>query len=56
MCSSAEAIEGMVKEAEKFKLTHAKNKLESYCFNMKTTLDDEKVKDKSIPLKKSGIL
>ena len=43
---SKEAIEGMVKEAEKFKLTHAKNKLESYCFNMKTTLDDEKVKDK----------
>merc|ERR1712080_675090 len=24
----------------------AKNGLESYCFNMKTTLDDEKVKDK----------
>merc|ERR1712241_1249758 len=24
----------------------AKNELESYCFNMKTTLDDEKVKDK----------
>ena len=43
---SKEAIEGMVKEAEKFKLTHAKNKLESCCFNMKTTLDDEKVKDK----------
>merc|ERR1712228_472761 len=24
----------------------AKNGLESYCFNMKTTIDDEKVKDK----------
>ena len=43
---SKEAIEGMVKEANKFHLTHAKNGLDSYCFNMKTTLDDEKVKDK----------
>merc|ERR1711945_65586 len=40
--------------AEKFKAeddkqkdrVSAKNELESYCFNMKTTLDDEKVKDK----------
>jgi len=44
----------MVNDAEKFKAEDekqkerisAKNGLESYCFNMKTTLDDEKVKDK----------
>ena len=44
----------MVNDAEKFKADDekqkerisAKNGLESYCFNMKTTLDDEKVKDK----------
>merc|ERR1712098_887412 len=43
----------MVNDAEKFKAeddkqkerVSAKNELESYCFNMKTTLDDEKVKD-----------
>merc|ERR1712212_842950 len=43
-----------VNDAEKFKADDekqkerisAKNGLESYCFNMKTTLDDEKVKDK----------
>merc|ERR1739841_204330 len=51
---SKEDIERMVNEAEKFKAEDdkqkdrisAKNGLESYCFNMKTTLDDEKVKDK----------
>merc|ERR1719510_2058686 len=51
---SKEDIERMVNEAEKFKddddkqkeRISAKNSLESYCFNMKTTLDDEKVKDK----------
>merc|ERR1712000_140093 len=51
---SKEEIEKMVKDAEKFKAEDdkqkdrisAKNGLESYCFNMKTTLDDEKVKDK----------
>merc|ERR1711983_134321 len=44
----------MVSDAEKFKADDekqkerisAKNGLESYCFNMKTTIDDEKVKDK----------
>jgi len=44
----------MVNDAEKFKAEDekqkdrisAKNGLESYCFNMKTTIEDEKVKDK----------
>ena len=44
----------MVNDAEKFKADdekqkeriQAKNNLESYCFNMKTTMDDEKIKDK----------
>merc|ERR1712098_20438 len=51
---SKEEIERMVNDAEKFKAeddkqkerVSAKNELKSYCFNMKTTLDDEKVKDK----------
>ena len=51
---SKEEIERMVNDAEKFKeedekqkeKISAKNGLESYCFNMKTTLDDDKVKDK----------
>jgi L1 cell adhesion molecule like protein len=51
---SKEDIERMVNEAEQFKddddkqkeRISGKNSLESYCFNMKTTLDDEKVKDK----------
>merc|ERR1711941_87550 len=51
---SKEEIERMVNDAEKFKAEDdkqkerisAKNGLESYCFNMKTTLDDEKLKDK----------
>jgi len=51
---SKEEIERMVNDAEKFKADDekqkdrisAKNGLESYCFNMKTTLDDDKVKDK----------
>merc|ERR1712243_540903 len=51
---SKEDIERMVNDAEKFKADDekqkerisAKNGLESYCFNMETTLDDEKVKDK----------
>ena len=42
----------MVNDAEKFKADDekqkerisAKNGLESYCFNMKTTVEDEKVK------------
>merc|ERR1719494_635290 len=51
---SKEDIEQMVNDAEKFKAedekqkerVSAKNGLESYCFNMKTTMEDEKVKDK----------
>merc|ERR1719327_904756 len=51
---SKEEIEKMVSDAERFKAEDdkqkdrisAKNGLESYCFNMKTTLDDDKVKDK----------
>merc|ERR1712114_135134 len=44
----------MVNDAEKFKAEDekqkerisAKNGLESYCFNMKSTMDDEKLKEK----------
>merc|ERR1740128_539898 len=51
---SKEDIEKMVNDAEKYKAEDekqkerisAKNNLESYCFNMKSTLDDEKVKGK----------
>merc|ERR1712172_268538 len=49
---SKEEIEKMVNEAEKYKAEDekqrdrisAKNGLESYCFNMKSTMDEEKVK------------
>merc|ERR1719449_510313 len=51
---SKEEIERMVSDAEKFKAEDdkqkeriaAKNGLESYCFNMKSTMEDEKLKDK----------
>merc|ERR1711997_1178610 len=51
---SKEEIERMVNDAEKFKAEDekqkdrisSKNGLESYCFNMKTTIEDEKLKDK----------
>jgi len=51
---SKEDIERMVNEAEKYKAEDeaqkdkiaAKNGLESYCFNIKSTIDDEKLKDK----------
>merc|ERR1711874_842120 len=51
---SKEDIEKMVNDAEKFKAEDekqkdrigAKNNLESYCFNMKSTLDEEKLKAK----------
>merc|ERR1712244_157080 len=51
---SKEDIERMVNDAEKFKdddekqkeRISAKNGLESYCFNMKTTIEDEKIADK----------
>merc|ERR1712198_124190 len=51
---SKEEIERMVNDADKFKADDekqkeriaAKNGLESYCFNMKSTLDEEKLKEK----------
>jgi L1 cell adhesion molecule like protein len=51
---SKDEIDRMVNDAEKFKVDDAKQKeridakngLESYCFNMKNTLEDEKIKDK----------
>lgn len=51
---SKEEIERMVKDAEKYKdeddkqkgRISAKNSLESYAFNMKSTVEDEKIKDK----------
>jgi len=51
---SKEEIERMVNDADKFRAEDekqkerisAKNGLESYCFQMKTTIEDEKVKDK----------
>merc|ERR1712004_629144 len=60
---SKEDIERMVNDAEKFKAEDevqkeriaAKNGLESYCFNMKATIDDEKVKDKISEADKKAI-
>jgi len=51
---SKEEIERMVQDAEKYKADDekqrdrisSKNSLESYCFNMKSTVEDEKFKDK----------
>lgn len=51
---SKEDIERMVNEAEKYRTEDekqketisAKNALESYCFNMKATMEDDKLKDK----------
>ena len=51
---SKEEIEKMVEESEKFKAedekqkekVEAKNRLESYCFNIKSSLEDNSVKDK----------
>nr|AGF80339.1 Hsc70 [Palaemon carinicauda] len=51
---SKEDIERMVQEAEKYKVDDekqrerisAKNNLGSYCFNMKSTVEDDKFKDK----------
>jgi len=61
---SKEEIERMVSDAEKFRsedekqrdCVSAKNALESYCFNMKSTVEDEKVKDKLSDADKSTIL
>jgi len=51
---SKEEIEKMVKDAERYKdeddkqreRLQAKNGLESYAFNMKQTIEDDKLKDK----------
>ncbi len=51
---SKDEIERMVRDAEKFKnedeaqrdRIQSKNQLESYAFNMKSTVEDEKLKDK----------
>merc|ERR1711963_81596 len=61
---SKEEIERMVNDADKFKAEDekqkeriaAKNSLESYCFNMKSTMDDEKLKDKISEEEKKTIL
>jgi len=61
---SKEEIERMVQEAEKYKndddaqrdRISAKNSLESYCFNMKSTMDDEKLKDKISEDDKKAVL
>merc|ERR1712177_183324 len=53
---SKEDIENMVNDAEKYKAeddkqrekVQAKNSLESYCFNMKSTMDEEKDKQKEL--------
>ncbi len=61
---SKEDIERMVQEAEKYKSEDdvqrdkvaAKNGLESYAFNMKSTVEDEKLKDKISDEDKQKIL
>ncbi|XP_047142221.1 heat shock 70 kDa protein-like [Hydra vulgaris] len=61
---SKEDIERMVQEAEKYKAdddlqrdrVQAKNSLESYCYNMKQTVEDEKVKGKISEEDKKAIL
>jgi L1 cell adhesion molecule like protein len=61
---SKEDIERMVNEAEKYRnedekqkeTISAKNALESYCFNMKATMEDDKLKDKISETEKKTIL
>lgn len=61
---SKEDIERMVNDAEKYKaedekqkaVISAKNSLESYCFNMKSTVEDEKLKDKISDAERTQIL
>lgn len=61
---SKEDIERMVNEAEKYKEEDekqkerivSKNALESYAFNLKSTVEDDKVKDKISDDDKSTIL
>jgi len=61
---SKEEIERMVNDAEKYRAEDekqkqtiaAKNALESYCFNMKSAVEDEKLKDKIPESDKTTIL
>ncbi|KAK3877096.1 hypothetical protein Pcinc_018168 [Petrolisthes cinctipes] len=61
---SKEEIERMVKDAEKYKADDdqqrerisAKNALESYCFNMKSAVEDDKLKDKVSDEEKTKIM
>merc|ERR1712133_35721 len=61
---SKEEIERMVNDADKFKAEDekqkerisAKNSLESYCFNMKSSMDDEKLKDKITEAERKSII
>jgi heat shock protein 1/8 len=61
---SKEDIERMVNEAEKYRSEDekqkecitSKNALESYCFNMKATMEDDKLKDKISETEKKTIL
>ncbi|XP_014245165.1 heat shock 70 kDa protein cognate 4 isoform X2 [Cimex lectularius] len=61
---SKEEIERMVNDAERYKaedekqkaVISAKNALESYCFYMKSTVEDEKLKDKISEADKTTIL
>ncbi|KAL1505844.1 hypothetical protein ABEB36_005307 [Hypothenemus hampei] len=61
---SKEDIERMVNEAEKYRsedekqrsTISAKNALESYCFNIKSTVEDEKIKDKISDSEKQTIM
>lgn len=61
---SKEDIEKMVQEAEQFKAEDeaqrdkvtAKNSLESLAFNMKSTVEDEKLQDKISPEDKKNII
>ena len=60
---SAEEIERMVKEAEDYKAEDdkqrariaAKNSLESYAFSMKSTMEEDKVKDKITEEEREGV-
>merc|ERR1712217_430868 len=61
---SADEIEKMLADAEKYKAEDdhqkerisAKNGLESYCFNMKSTVEDDKLKDKIDQADRQNIL
>lgn len=61
---SKEDIERMVNDAEKYRSEDekqrnnisAKNALESYCFNIKSTMEDEKIKDKISDTDKTTVL